>query len=65
MQTLSFLALSGWSVWTKLYPCISSKLSGVEESRKVFDKHTKSCLYVEIYAFNCVSFWKVMGSYTV
>ena len=52
MQTQPLLVLSGWSVWTKLYPCISTKSSAVEESRKVFDKHIKSYLYVEICAFN-------------
>ena len=38
---------------------MSTKLSGVEESRKVSDKHIKSYLYVETYAFNCVSFEKL------
>ena len=56
MQTPPRLVLSGWSVWAKLYHYISTKLSGVEESRKVSDKHIKSHLYVEIYAFNRVSF---------
>ena len=56
MQTLPLLVMSGRSARTKLYPCISTKLSGVEESRKVSDKHIKSYLYVEIYAFNCVSY---------
>ena len=59
MQTLPLLVMSGRSARTKLYPCISTKLSGVEESRKVSDKHIKSYLYVEIYAFNCVSFEKL------
>ena len=52
MQTQPLLVLSGWSVWTKLYSCTSIKSSAVEESRKVFDKHIKSYVYVEIYAFN-------------
>ena len=59
MQTPPCLVLSGWSLRTKLYPYISSKLSEVDESRKVSDKHIKSYLYVEIYAFNCVSFEKL------
>ena len=54
MQTPPRLVLSGLSVRTKLYPCISTKLSGVEESRKISDKHIKLYLYVEKYAFNCV-----------
>ena len=36
-----------------------NQVSGVEQSRKVFHKHIKSYLYVEIYAFNCVSFEKL------
>ena len=56
MQTPPRLLLSGWSARTKLYPCISTKLSRLEESKKVSDKHIKSYLYVEMYTFNCVSF---------
>ena len=56
MQTPPLLILLGWSARTKMYPSISSRLSGVEESRYVSDKHMKSCLYIEIYAFICVSF---------
>ena len=56
MQTPPLLVLSSSSAWTKLYLCISTKLSGVEESRKVSDKHIKSYLYVETCAFNCVNF---------
>ena len=56
MQTPPLLILLGWSAQTKMYPSISSRLSGVEESGYVSDKHMKSCLYIEIYAFICVSF---------
>ena len=50
----------GWSTQTYLHPSISIKFSGVEESRKVLDRHMiKSCLYIELYAFNCVSFEKL------
>ena len=49
----------GWSERIKSYPSISRRLSGIEESRYVSDKHMKSCLYIEIYAFNCVSFEKL------
>ena len=59
MQTPPLLILLGWSARTKLYPSISSRPSGVEESRYVSDKHMKSCLYIEIYAFACVSFDKL------
>ena len=38
---------------------MSTKLSEVEESRKVSDKHIKSYLYIKIYAFNCVNFEKL------
>ena len=41
-----------------IFPYIN-QVSGVEQSRKVFHKHIKSYLYVEIYAFNCVSFEKL------
>ena len=54
MEWSTFLIFLGY----KLYPSISGRLSGVEESMYVSDKHTKSCLYIEIYAFNCVSFEK-------
>ena len=56
MQTPPLLILLGWSAQTKINPSISSRLSGVEESRYVSDKHMESCLYIEIYAFICVSF---------
>ena len=36
-----------------------SRPSGFDESRYVFDKYMKSCLYIEIYAFNCISFEKL------
>ena len=45
----------------KLYPSISNRPSGVEESRYVPDKHMNSCLYIEIYAFNCLSFEKLLA----
>ena len=59
MHTPPFWVLCGRSVKTKLYPCRSTKLSGVEESRRVSDKHIKSYLYVKIYAFNCVNWEKL------
>ena len=52
----TLLILSGWSTRTKLYPSISSRLPGVVESTYVSDKHIKSYLYSEMYAFSCVSF---------
>ena len=55
MQAPPPLMLLGWSARTKLYPSISSRPSGVEESRYVSDKYMESCLYIQIYAFNCVS----------
>ena len=58
MQTPPLLSVSGWSVGSKLYPCVSTKLSGVEESWKISDNHIQSYLYVEICAFNCASFEK-------
>ena len=48
MQTPTLLMLLEWSARTKLYPSISSRPSGVEESRYVSDKHMKSCLYIEL-----------------
>ena len=59
MQNPPLLILLGWSAQTKMYPSISSRLSGVEESSYVSDKRMKSCLYIEIHAFNCVSFEKL------
>ena len=59
MQTPPLLILLGWSAQTKMFPSISSRLSSVEESRYVSDKHIKSSLYIEIYAFICVSFEKL------
>ena len=47
------------SARTKLYPSVSNRPSGIEESRHVSDKHMKSCLYIEIYIFNCVRFKKL------
>ena len=56
--------LLGSSAQAKLYPSISSRLSGIVvsgivESRYVSDSHIQSCLYIEMYAFNCVSFEKL------
>ena len=59
MQIPPLLTLFGWSAQTKMYPSISNRPSGVEESRYVSDKHMKSCLYTELYAFNCISFEKL------
>ena len=56
MQTPPLLILLECSAWTKLYPSISSRPSGIEESKYVSDKNMKSCLYIEIYAFSYVSF---------
>ena len=51
MQTPPLLILLVWSVRTKLYPSISSKLLRVVKSRYVSDKHMKLCFSVELYAF--------------
>ena len=59
MQTLSLSILLGWSTRMKVYLLISSKPSGAEELKYDSDKHTKLCLYIEIYSFNCVSFEKL------
>ena len=59
MQTLPLLILLGWSIRSKVYPSIWSRSSGVEQSMYISDKHMKSCLYIEIYAFNCVNFDKL------
>ena len=59
MQTSPLLMSFGWSERIKLYPSISRRLSRIEESKYVFDKHTKSCLYIEIKAINCVSLEKL------
>ena len=48
MQTPPLLMSLGWSERIKLYPSISRRLSGIEESSYVSDKHMKSCLYFEI-----------------
>ena len=54
MQTPPLLILFGWSTRTKVYPSISSRSLGVEEYRYVSNEHMKSCLYTDIYPFNCV-----------
>ena len=59
MQTPPHLILFGCSAQTKSYPSILSRPSGVEEYRYVVDKHMKSCLYIEIYAFIYVSLEKL------
>ena len=59
MQTPPLLMSLGWSKRIKLYPSISRRLPGIQESRYVSDKHIKSCLYTEIGAFNCVNFEKL------
>ena len=59
MQTPPLLSLSGWSIGSKLYPCISTRLSGVGKSWKISDNHIQSYLYVETYAFSCTSFEKL------
>ena len=51
MQTPPLLILLVWSVRIKLYPSISSELSGAVKSRYVSDKHVKLCFSVELYAF--------------
>ena len=48
MKTPPLLISLGWYERIKLYPSISRRLSGIEESRYVSDKHMKSCLYFEI-----------------
>ena len=48
------LILLGWSTLTKLYLSILNRPSGIVESRSISDRHLKSCLYNEIYDFNCV-----------
>ena len=59
MQTSPLLMSLGWFERIKLYPSISRRLSGIEESRYVSDKHMKSCLCIEIWALKCVSFEKL------
>ena len=59
MQTPPYLILLEWSARNKLYSSILSKLSGVEEAWYLPDKLMKSCLSIEIYAFNCVNFEKL------
>ena len=53
MQTLPLLILLQSSTQTRLHPSIVCTLSGVVESTYVSNKHIKSCLYIEISAFNC------------
>ena len=48
MQTPPALMPLGWSEQIKLYPSISGRLPGIEESRYVSDKHRKSRLYVRV-----------------
>ena len=59
METPPPLILLRWFTQTKVHPSISSRPSGVEESRYICDNHMKSCLCIEMYAFNCVSFEKL------
>ena len=59
MQTQPLLILSGWSACIRLYPSISIKISGVEESKYISDKQIKSYSWTEFYAFNWVSFEKL------